>query len=146
MHIQGSVIMSIRNQKLNISQKLGFDPNLTWDMDYHVYRFNGKPIIWIYWDKKTDIPVWIRLSLATLYVHNHKQFHIQIVNSSSIHDWVDDVHETFHYLTTNHQSDYFRTRILDTYGGKTKQCETAATEQSVTYNSPALKVGFQVVL
>lgn len=104
--------------------KLKFKPShhasktdIIWDQRYHVFRFKSKPFIWTYWNNFTKIPDIIKLSLSTIYFHNSLDFHIEVVNSTTIHKWIPDVHKAFELLSPVHQADYFRARILHAYGG-----------------------------
>ncbi len=84
---------------------------LVWDPLYHIYRLDGKPVIWAYWDED-EMPAVIQLSRATVLCHNELDFHLQVIHDSDIATWIDHIHPAFKFLSGNHKGDYFRARIL----------------------------------
>ena len=84
---------------------------------HQIYTLDEKPIIWMYWENFTEIPPYIRLSIELIKCHNHAEISVQILNRTTVHNFLENIHMAFYYLNKQHQSDYVRCRLLKKYGG-----------------------------
>lgn len=99
-----------------------YQPSSLWNLnnETHVYEYRNKPPIWLYWDKfesNNPLPPHICLSLKSIYCHNHQDFTIKLITKETLPHYVNNIHSASRYFIPTHRADYFRSRILEQYGG-----------------------------
>ena len=67
---------------------------------YHIYTLDEKPIIWLYWDNFTTMPPYIQLSIRLMQCHNQPDVSLQILNRSTLSNFLENMHPAFDYLST----------------------------------------------
>jgi mannosyltransferase OCH1-like enzyme len=83
-----------------------------------VYEYDGKPIIWRYWDKE-ELPLYGLLLIEAMHCRN-PEFHPILVHKSTVYQYLPNLdipEEVFKILEPAHQADVFRLAILIQYGG-----------------------------
>ncbi|CAF3160928.1 unnamed protein product [Rotaria socialis] len=113
-------------------------PSASWKLneETHVYEFQNKPPIWVYWDTLENqhlLPPHICLSLKTIYCHNHQDFTIKLVTRETFPHYVKNIHRVTRYFISAHRADYFRSRILEQYGGVYLDIDAVALQSLKTY-------------
>ena len=81
------------------------------------------PIVWVYgWGRRETIPPYIEACIETMF--RNSDCTVRIVTPDNVHDYVEDLHPSFHLLKPPHQADVFRVNVLYRYGGMYLDADT----------------------
>lgn len=83
---------------------------LEFDNSLKLFTMQKKPIIWVYWNDFERMPPYIKLSIDTIKCHNYPNFHVQLLNASTVKNFVQNLHSAFRFMFEIHKSDYIRGR------------------------------------
>lgn len=78
---------------------------------------NGKYPIWSCWPGYDDIPEYLKLCHETVKKYNMNNFSVILVTPHNLHDYIQELHPSYEYLSYAHKSDYLRCMLLHNYGG-----------------------------